>query len=498
MKSIEQASDSCEAGNLYRLLPSVNDLLLTPGLAGLLKTHSHSATTEAARTVLLRMRKEIAEGQHTHASLADQVNHLDHAVAEELKDKRRFSLRRVINASGVILHTNLGRAPLSASALEHIAETAKGYCNLEFDLESGERSRRDNHAEELILRLLGINAGSLNGLDPNTPAAAVVVNNCAAATFLALNSLAECAEVIVSRGELVEIGGGFRIPEILAKSGARMREVGTTNRTRLSDYESAIRPETALILRVHQSNFSMDGFTERPALDELVALGKRRNVPVFEDQGTGLSISLDDLAVGAQPTLYDSIRLGADLVAASGDKLLGGPQCGLLAGRIDLIERIRENPLLRTFRVDKLTYAALEATLMDYLSGREESIPVVRMLRVSPIEILRRCEWVAGQLNSTDLTADVVPALSLIGGGTAPAARLASSAVALHHAVLQPQALLHLLRQLDPAVIGRVSDDRVLLDLRTVEPEFDATLVCLLQRAARWDVVSPSQLASDE
>jgi L-seryl-tRNA(Ser) seleniumtransferase len=498
MKSIEQASDSCEAGNLYRLLPSVNDLLLTPGLAGLLKTHSHSATTEAARTVLLRMRKEIAEGQHTHASLADQVNHLDHAVAEELKDKRRFSLRRVINASGVILHTNLGRAPLSASALEHIAETARGYCNLEFDLESGERSRRDNHAEELILRLLGINAGSLNGLDPNTPAAAVVVNNCAAATFLALNSLAECAEVIVSRGELVEIGGGFRIPEILAKSGARMREVGTTNRTRLSDYESAIRPETALILRVHQSNFSMDGFTERPALDELVALGKRRNVPVFEDQGTGLSISLDDLAVGAQPTLYDSIRLGADLVAASGDKLLGGPQCGLLAGRIDLIERIRENPLLRTFRVDKLTYAALEATLMDYLSGREESIPVVRMLRVSPIEILRRCEWVAGQLNSTDLTADVVPALSLIGGGTAPAARLASSAVALHHAVLQPQALLHLLRQLDPAVIGRVSDDRVLLDLRTVEPEFDATLVCLLQRAARWDVVSPSQLASDE
>ena len=484
MKSIEPASDSCEAGNLYRLLPSVNDLLLTPSFADLLKTHSHSTTTEAARTVLVRIRKEISEGQYTHSILADKVKHLDHSVAEELKVSRCFSLRRVINATGVILHTNLGRAPLSASALEHIAETARGYCNLEFDLESGVRSRRDTHAEELILRLLGIDAGSINGRDATTPAAALVVNNCAAATFLALNSLAEGAEVIVSRGELVEIGGGFRIPEILAKSGARMREVGTTNRTRLSDYESAIRPETALILRVHQSNFSMEGFTERPSLDDLVSLGRRTNIPVFEDQGTGLCVSLNALGVGAQPTLPDSFRLGTDLVAASGDKLLGGPQCGLLAGRIDLIARIRENPLLRTFRVDKLTYAALEATLMDYLLDRTESIPIVRMLRTSAAEILKRCEWISAQVDGTDLATDVVPALSLIGGGTAPAARLASSAVAIGHNVLQPQELLQVLRQLDPAVIGRISEDRVLLDLRTVEPEFDATLVSLLQQVA--------------
>jgi L-seryl-tRNA(Ser) seleniumtransferase len=413
------------------------------------------------------------------------VNSLELAVAEELKSNRRFSLRRVINATGVILHTNLGRAPLSASALEHIVETAKGYCNLEFDLESGERSRRDIHAEELILRLLKNEAGDLDAHHPNTPVGALVVNNCAAATFLALNSLAEGADVIVSRGELVEIGGGFRIPEILAKSGAHMREVGTTNRTRLSDYENAIRPETALILRVHQSNFSMDGFTERPALDELVALGRRTNIPVFEDQGTGLSISLDDLGVGAQPTLPESFRLGADLVAASGDKLLGGPQCGLLVGRTDLIDRIRKNPLLRTFRVDKLTYAALEATLMDYLADRAEAIPVVRMLRASPTEIRRRCEWIAGQVNGVGLVADVVFAHSLIGGGTAPNARLASSAVVLRHSVLQPHALLHILRQFDPAVIGRVSDDSVLLDLRTVEPECDATLASLLQRAAK-------------
>jgi L-seryl-tRNA(Ser) seleniumtransferase len=490
MKSVEQASKSDEQPGLYRLLPSVNDLLLTPEFAAMLQIRSHSAITEATRAVLIRIREEIAVGRLTRDGLVDSVRTLNLAVADELNANTRFSLRRVINATGVILHTNLGRAPISVSALEHIVETAKGYCNLEFDLETGARSRRDVHAERLILRLLGSKAGGLCECDDNTPAAALVVNNCAAATFLALNSLAENAEVIVSRGELVEIGGGFRIPEILDKSGARMREVGTTNRTRLSDYESAIQSDTALILRVHQSNFSMNGFTERPTLDELVSLGRRRNIPVFEDQGTGLCISLGDFGVGSQPTLPGSFRLGADLVAASGDKLLGGPQCGILAGRVDLIERIRKNPLLRTFRVDKLTYAALESTLMDYLADKADSIPIVRMLRTSPAEILKRCEWIAGQVNSANLAAEVVPALSLIGGGTAPAARVPSSAVALRHKALQPQALLHILRQLDPAVIGRVSEDRVLLDLRTVEPEFDETLATLLQQAAQSDAAS--------
>ena len=485
MKSIERAIESDEHASLYRLLPSVNNLLLTPEFEALLQIHSHSSTTEATRTVLNRIRERIAGGTLRGDRLIECVSAVGHAVAEELNANRRLSLRRVINATGVILHTNLGRAPLSASAIEHVAEIATGYCNLEFDLESGSRSRRDVHAEELILRLLQSKAGGLSGRDPDTPAAAVVVNNCAAATFLALNSLAEGAEVIVSRGELVEIGGGFRIPEILAKSGARMREVGTTNRTRLADYENAIKPDTALILRVHQSNFSMDGFTERPTLDELVALGRRTNIPVFEDQGTGLCISLEALEAGSQPTLPGSFRLGADLVAASGDKLLGGPQCGLLAGRVDLIERIRKNPLLRTFRVDKLTYAALEATLMDYLADRTDSIPIVRMLRTSSEEVMKRCEWIAAQVNSTNLAADVVPVLSLIGGGAAPSARLPSSAVALRHRGFQPPALLHFLRQLDPAVIGRVSEDRVLLDLRTVESEFDETLAALLKQTAQ-------------
>jgi L-seryl-tRNA(Ser) seleniumtransferase len=312
--------------------------------------------------------------------------------------------------------------------------------------------------------------------------AAVIVNNCAAATFLALNSLAESAEVLVSRGELVEIGGGFRIPEILAKSGARMREVGTTNRTRLPDYEHAISADTGLILRVHQSNFSIEGFTERPTLQDLIALGKRRNIPVFNDQGTGLLSSLEDIGVHGEPTLLDSFRFGVDLIAASGDKLLGGPQCGLLIGRVDLIERIRKNPLLRAFRVDKLTYAALQATLMDHLL--EKPIPIDNMLHAPAVEILRRCEWVAAQVCSGHFLAEAVPVLSLVGGGTAPAARLQSSAVSLRHTTLQPQALLRVLRGLDPPVIARVCEDAVLLDLRTVEPEFDAKLVSLLRQSA--------------
>jgi L-seryl-tRNA(Ser) seleniumtransferase len=471
MKSSENTTDP-GLRSLYSLLPSLNDLLLSPRFSAIVQFESHGTVVRATRAVLLCLRQEIAEGKHTLASLDQRLAGLHLAVGEEIDRSQRYSLRRVINATGVILHTNLGRAPLSVSALEHMVEVAAGYSNLELDLETGERSRRDVHAEKLLLQLL-------SSADPAR--AAVVVNNCAAATFLALNSLAEGAEVIVSRGELIEIGGGFRIPEILAKSGARMREVGTTNRTRLPDYENAISADTALILRVHQSNFSIEGFTERPTLQELVALGKRRNIPVFNDQGTGLVSSLEDLGVSEEPTLLDSFRLGVDLVAASGDKLLGGPQCGLLAGRVDLIDRIRSNPLLRAFRVDKLTYAALQATLMDHLS--EKPIPIVSMLHASVSEILRRCEWVAAQVCSPDLFAEAVPVRSLIGGGTAPAARLQSAAVSLRHETLHPQALLQALRRLDPPVIGRVSEDAVLLDLRTVEPEFDAKLASLLQTA---------------
>lgn len=457
--------------NLYRLIPSLHELLLTPRFAALLETHSRDSVISAAHTVLARLKQEIAEGHPTQASLESELALLHVTVGGQIAQGARYSLRRVINATGVILHTNLGRAPLSAAALAHIAETAGGYSNLELDLESGERSRRDVHAEELLLRVVTAQG-----------AGALIVNNCAAATFLALNTLAEGGEVIVSRGELVEIGGGFRIPEILAKSGAILREVGTTNRTRLADYEHAISPATRLILRVHQSNFSMEGFVERPALRDLVSLGKRANVPVFHDQGTGLMASLDPLGIGSEPTLPDSFHVGSDLISASGDKLLGGPQCGLLIGRAELVQRIRKNPLYRTYRVDKLTYAALEATLMEYAAQKVSSIPVQRMLNTAAEEIFARCEWISRQVNSAELTAQAVPVESLIGGGTAPSARLQSAAVSLRHALLQPQTLLLALRRLEPPVVGRIHDDQVLLDLRTVEPEFDSTLASLLQQ----------------
>ncbi len=474
-----------EPDNLYSLLPSVNDLLLDPAFSSLVQSHSHNAVVHAARAVLLCLKQQIAEGQHTRASLQERLVILDLAVSNELSKSANFSLRRVINATGVILHTNLGRAPLSTSALENIVEIAQGYSNLELDLEGGERSRRDVHVEQLLLRLLRTRASITEDDMKDQRRAAVVVNNCAAATFLGLNSLADGAEVVVSRGELIEIGGGFRIPEILAKSGARLREVGTTNRTRLSDYEKALSPDTALILRVHQSNFRMEGFTERPTLQELVVLGAHKGVPVFDDQGTGLILPLDDLGVRSEPTFIDSFRLGFDLIAASGDKLLGGPQCGLLVGRNDLIERIRANPLFRTFRVDKLTYAALEATLMDYLHERLDSIPVVNMLRLSQEEVLRRCQQIAEALPSAVLTVEVVPVESLIGGGTAPASRLPSAALALRHKSLSLPALLLALRRLQPPVIARVNEDRLLLDLRTVEPNLDVTLITLLQGIAQ-------------
>ncbi len=464
-------------GNLYRLLPPLHELLQTTDFAALLEIYSRDSVVDAARAVLERLKTEIGDGRHTQMSLENEVAQMHVTVANEVAESARFRLRRVINATGVVLHTNLGRAPLSASALAHIFDTASGYSNLELDLESGERSRRDVHVEELLLRVAA-------GQSDAATMSALVVNNCAAATFLALNTLAEGGEVIVSRGELVEIGGGFRIPEILGKSGALLREVGTTNRTRLADYESAISDATRLILRVHQSNFSMEGFVQRPALRDLVSLGKRAGVPVFDDQGTGLMGSLAPMGVHSEPTLPESLRTGSDVVAASGDKLLGGPQCGLLVGRSSLLQKIRKNPLFRTYRVDKLIYAALEATLMDYALQREAAIPVQRMLRTGADTIFSRCEWVSGQVCCAELAAEAVPVQSLIGGGTAPTARLQSAALSLQHATLQPQELLLALRRLDPPVIGRIHKEQVLLDLRTVETEFDATLVVLLQQIA--------------
>jgi L-seryl-tRNA(Ser) seleniumtransferase len=462
---------------LLRALPSVNDLLLAPAVKLLLGIEPRNELLFAARNALASLRLEISSGKHTEASLQERIDLLPEKIAKYLASGSRYSIRPVINATGVILHTNLGRAPLSNAALDHLVEVAQDYCNLELDLETGSRSRRDVHAESLLLRVL---SGGSTGNAELARYEVVVVNNCAAATFLALNSLAEKSEVIVSRGELVEIGGGFRIPEIMEKSGAILREVGTTNRTRLDDYERALGPTTGLLLRVHQSNFSIEGFTERPSLQDLAALAKHVGIPLFEDQGTGLVSSLEPFGIAGEPSLPQSFERGVDLIAASGDKLLGGPQCGILVGRSDLIDRVRKNPLLRAFRVDKLTYAALEATLLEHLAEDPTSIPVERMLSIRPEEVMRRCGQIASQISCPNLVLDVVPVASLVGGGTAPRATLDSCALSVRHVSLAATELLAELRKLSPPIVGRIADDAVLLDLRTVHPAFDADLAELL------------------
>jgi L-seryl-tRNA(Ser) seleniumtransferase len=349
------------------------------------------------------------------------------------------------------------------------------------DLNTGERSYRDIHVEQLILDVLASRSGL--GREGLRDKAAAVVNNCAAACFLALNSLAEGGEVIVSRGELVEIGGGFRVPDILRKSGAVLREVGTTNRTRISDYESAITAQTRLILRVHRSNFRIEGFTERPSLQELRDLGERTSIPVFEDQGTGCIVDLSRIDITGESSWVQTVASGVSLVACSGDKLMGGPQCGILVGSASLIQRIRSNSLFRAMRTDKLTYAALEATLLAYLTQTEDTLPSIAMMRTSPEEIRQRCVAMASALSSFDVTAEVIETRSVVGGGTTPGASLPSFGLALRHPVMSEATLTARLRSLDPPVIARSHQGCILLDLRTVPPQQDPTLTHLLQQA---------------
>jgi L-seryl-tRNA(Ser) seleniumtransferase len=473
---VAQSEGASVSNEMYKILPSLNDLVLSPGFALLLRAFPRSAVVTSIRSALDQLRGEISSGLHTRESLIGQVALLPSTVENALRRGPHFSLRAVINATGVILHTNLGRAPLSRSAIEHVVDIASGYTNLELDLPTGERGSRDVHVAALILKAVG---HSVNGLTDGY--GATVVNNCAAATFLALNALARGRDVIISRGELVEIGGGFRIPEILEQSGAVLKEVGTTNRTRLADYESALSANTGMIMRVHQSNFSMEGFVERPALEDLVRLGKRYGVPVFEDQGTGLILALEQVGISGEETVSQCLEQGCDLVAASGDKLLGGPQCGILVGRKELVDRIRQSPLFRAFRVDKLTLAALEGTLVDYVADDPGVIPIVRMLRILPEELLRRCEWIKARLDNPDLSVEIVPVTSVIGGGTTPKAGLSSFALSLAHSQMKSAALALALRQAETPILGRIGDGRVLLDLRTVDPDFDQGLLAAIQ-----------------
>ena len=459
------------------------------------------------RVFASKSNQEIAGGQLDEKSLDLALGGLSAAVERQLRQSLSYSLQPLVNATGVILHTNLGRAPLAAAALDHVRATASAYSNLEFDLSKGERGKRDVHVDRLFGKLIGdlLSDDALPScarLDPSAPLRAgsrmrpslrgpeqavstIVVNNNAAAVLLALNSLAEGGEVIVSRGELVEIGGSFRIPDVMSKSNATLREVGTTNRTRIADYERAINERTRLLLRVHRSNFEITGFTEQPGLDELVRSGPPPQPSAHGRPGQRRAVrsalGWDQRRTGR----LDSLRAGVDIVTYSGDKLLGGPQAGLISGRADLVARMRSNSLFRALRVDKLTYAALEATLLAYVKRDHDAVPVLRMMRLSKDEITRRAEKVvskveSGAAKSARLKLELLDGESVIGGGAAPSAVLPTRLIALTHTDLSADELSARLRANTPPIIARVEEGRVLLDLRTVFPEQDGVLVEML------------------
>ncbi len=447
----------------FRVIPSIEQLRQRSGAQALAERYGDAATVDALRRAAAALRKRLADGGAAPDAAA-AVAAIEQGAAEHLASTLRPSLRRVLNATGVIVHTNLGRAPLADAALERIAAVAGGYVNREYDLGQGRRGARDTHAEALLCRLTGAEA-------------AVVVNNCAAATLLALAALARGREVVISRAELVEIGGGFRVPDVMAQSGARLREVGTTNRTRTGDYALAIGDRTGALLRVHPSNFRIEGFSERAALADLVALARRFSLPLIEDLGSGHMGGEDPSALSDEPTVQSSVAAGVDVVCCSGDKLLGGPQAGIIVGRAEPLVAIRKHPLMRALRVDKLTYAALEATLAEHLSGRAaDTVPVLRMAAMPVEAIAVRAEIVAARLRDGGFGASVVDGESAIGGGSAPGTTLPTRLVAVTHPNLSPDAFEARLRSLDPPVIARIDQDRVVFDLRTVAPADDGLL----------------------
>jgi L-seryl-tRNA(Ser) seleniumtransferase len=422
------------------------------------------------------LRKEILDGALDQTrSKQELLAMAERSLADHIAAGERSGLRRVINATGVIIHTNLGRAPLSEAARQTILAEASGYCTLEYDLETGKRGRRGRRAEELLIELTGAED-------------ALIVNNCAAAAFFVLTAFAAGGEVVISRGELVEIGGDFRVPDVLAQSGSTLKEVGTTNRTKLSDYEKAIGPATKLLLRVHPSNYRMVGFTAAPALTELAELAHSRSLLLYEDIGSGALADLSGAGVKGEPVASASIEAGVDIVTFSGDKLLGGPQAGIIVGRGELIDRLRPHPLYRALRVDKLTYAALEATLVEYRRGTAAAeVPVQRMLAMTVDEIENRSTDLIDRFNTRTkdgpLQLDLIDGMSAVGGGAAPQFQPPTKLIRLSYDGVSADELEERLRRAVPPVIGRIVDDSVVLDLRTVavsdEDEVLAALAAL-------------------
>ncbi|HSB03811.1 MAG TPA: L-seryl-tRNA(Sec) selenium transferase [Thermodesulfobacteriota bacterium] len=462
---------------VLRKIPSVDEILLQPEVSDLLRTYSRNVVVEAIRISLNRLREKLLheEGLSEVDPSFFALDHLFPLFKKELERQTQPHLRRVINATGVVIHTNLGRSPLHPSALQHLIEVSKTYSNLEYDLGRGERGSRYVHVEGILCRLTGAES-------------AMVVNNNAGAVLLVLNTLAEGREVVVSRGELVEIGGAFRIPDVMKRSGALLREVGTTNRTHLNDYQEAIGPQTALLLKVHTSNFRVLGFTSDVPLQELVQMGKEHHLPVMEDLGSGCLVDLTKYGLEKEPTVQEMMKTGVDVVTFSGDKLLGGPQAGIILGKKEVVDIIKANPLTRALRIDKLTLAALESTLLLYLDEKKalEEIPSLRMLTFNRDHLRRRGKRLLKRLAGIGgIKAALKEDVSQVGGGSLPLQELPTVVIALRPHSLSVNDLEENLRKVDPPIISRISKDELILDMRTVFDEEIPLLALGIERVLK-------------
>jgi L-seryl-tRNA(Ser) seleniumtransferase len=464
---------------VLRKIPSVDEILSNPQIADLLRTYPRTVVVDAVRNGLKRLRQQLLDKKEL-TNLEEEFFSFEHLYSlfrKEIDLQVQPRLRHLINATGVVIHTNLGRSPLHPSALKHMIDIAKNYSNLEYDLDRGERGNRYTHVEGILCRLSGAES-------------ALVVNNNAGAVLLVLNTIAEGREVIVSRGELVEIGGAFRIPDVMRRSGASLREVGTTNRTYLSDYQKAIGSQTALLLKVHTSNFRVMGFTSDVSLQELVQLGRQHDLPVMNDLGSGCFVDLSQYGLEKEPTVQEAIKTGVDVVTFSGDKLLGGPQAGIILGRKNLLDLIKINPLTRALRIDKLTLAALESTLLFYLDEKRamEEIPTLRMLSLDTGNLKRRGRRLLRRLSGmvdkgTQLT--LREDVSQVGGGALPLQELPTMVLAVKPLDFSVNELEENLRKGEPPIISRISKDELILDMRTVLDEEISFLALGLEKALK-------------
>jgi len=463
-------ADKTKKQALLRGLPSVDEVLKSKGMGPLLARYPRRYVLESVREHMEGLRAAILKGGKPDTSLEGALP----AIERILAVKTAPSLVPVINATGIVLHTNLGRAPLSEAAIKSVELVSKGYSNLEYNLEEGKRGKRYAHLKGILKEVTGAED-------------ATVVNNNAGAVLLSLAALARGKEVIVSRGELVEIGGSFRIPDVMAQSGAILKEVGATNKTHLSDYENAVSPETGLILKVHQSNYKMIGFTEDVPIEELAALGKRHSVPVMFDLGSGCLVNLKEYGIGAEPVVSEILKSGADVVTFSGDKLLGGPQAGIILGKSGHIEKINKNPLARALRIDKMTLAALYSTFFEYADEEKaiKNIPTLRMLTEKADSIKERAKKIASGLKKAveKASIEVIADSSEAGGGSLPGVSLPTYAVGIKSAKMSPNKMEERLRKGDPPVVARIKEDALLLDARTVQPGEVATLIECVRKA---------------